>query len=347
MINVDQRDDWWKRYGELKQKNYAGIPEQLKRDNLTDITAQPLLNYLIALSYEREGINFDENKNINEIYSDLLKEVYKRAYEPSGHRIIEGISENEFLTILMEIALAAWHGDGRTTTVKEIETHCESSSLKKLLDKFQKHFQENASASITRLLTAFYFRESGETRESEKTFEFTHKSFGEYLTAKRIVEGLRSIDKKLKASEEDYSDDYDAKKALMTWVTLCGASPIDFAILYFVVEELRLSKVELVMQWQQQICHLIEYLMVRGMPMETLNLPSFKVMMTQSRNAEEALLVVLNACARITQELSVIKWPTAESFGEWIARLVGQRENFEKILVMDCLSYLDLHECNL
>ena len=50
-----------------------------------------------------------------------------------------------------------------------------------------------------RLLTAFYFRQAMRRGETER-FEFTHKSFGEYLAARHIVatleelseEGLRS-----------------------------------------------------------------------------------------------------------------------------------------------------------
>ena len=128
----------------------------------------------------------------------MLKAVYERGYEKNspGHRAIEGITEKDFVLILMEIALSCWHGNGRTTTVIEIKEHCENNGLKNLLKNFQDSFQSDSQGSITRLLTAFYFRESGDLRGSEKTFEFTHKSFGEYLTARRIVDRVKQIHKK-------------------------------------------------------------------------------------------------------------------------------------------------------
>ena len=355
LLAEDQRQLWWQKYAQAKGKEYTGLPAELNRDNLIDITSQPLLNYLIVLSYDRKKVNFKEDTNLNEIYEDLLNAVYERGYDNPkpkqehlpGHRAIEGITIKEFITVLMEIALACWHGDGRTTTVKEIETHCHSGSLKNLLQRFQNSFQEDSRASIIRLLTAFYFRESGDLRGSEKTFEFSHKSFGEYLTARRIVLGLSTIHRKLKESEEEYADDYDERKALITWANLCGASAMDRDIFKFVCQEMELKDMEIVKQWQKQLCKLIEYLMVRGMPMEALNLPTFKEAMIQSRNAEEALLAVLNACARVTKELSTIDWKTPEAFGEWMARLIGQRKDFEPIFVTECLSYLDLHGCNL
>ena len=29
LLEIDQRQNWWKRYGELKSKNYGGLPEEL------------------------------------------------------------------------------------------------------------------------------------------------------------------------------------------------------------------------------------------------------------------------------------------------------------------------------
>jgi hypothetical protein len=38
-------------------------------------------------------------------------------------------------------------------------------------------FEQSVSSGISTLLLAFYFRQKG-ARDGEKTFEFTHKSFG-------------------------------------------------------------------------------------------------------------------------------------------------------------------------
>ena len=357
LLEKDQRQLWWQKYAKAKGKDYTGLPSALNRDNLIDITSQPLLNYLVVLSYERNNIQFDENTNINQIYADLLTAVYERGYEGENrqHQAIEGISEREFKRILMEIALTCWHGNGRTTTIKEIQIRCESGNLKQLLQKFEKSLQgseeEKSKASISNLLLAFYFRESGDLQGSDKTFEFSHKSFGEYLTAIRLVQGLKMIDDELTRSEENYGT-YDEKQALIDWANLCGASPLDFDTFPFICREMRLQKPTDVEAWQKRLCKLIEYLMVKAMPIEALNLPSFQMMIEYSKNAESALLIVLNACARVInakkiKQLSVIDWKSSENFGEWISRLIGQRKDFELLLITDCLSYLDLKECDL
>ena len=110
----------------------------------------------MALSLRRGELTFSKDTNLNAIYNDLLKAIYERGWAGYQHRAIQGIEERDFIRILEEIALAAWHGNGRTTTVRDIQNHCDNSNLKKLLKRFQEGFQDDAKASITRLMTAFY-----------------------------------------------------------------------------------------------------------------------------------------------------------------------------------------------
>ncbi|MFN6527081.1 pentapeptide repeat-containing protein [Nostoc sp. ChiSLP03a] len=341
LLQQDQRQIWWQKYGNASGRGYRRLPQQLNQDNLTEITAQPLLNYLVALSFDQQN-KFPTDGNLNAIYANLLTAVYQRGWAGYQHPAIRGIEEKDFVRILEEIALASWHGDGRTTTVKEIEAHCEHSSLKSLLDKFQ----ESAKLGVTCLLTAFYFRESG-VKEQEKTFEITHKSFGEYLTAKRIVREVRLIHKKLKDRQNDPDDGCDEREALKRWAILCGASPMDEYLFNFVADEMCLQDASDVGNWQQILCHLIGFMLRHGMPMERLNpRPDFQEENRQARNAEEALLAVLNTCARVTKTVSKIQWHTPEAFGIWISRLQGQRINGDTdVFCLNCLSFLDLQDC--
>ncbi len=270
LLKQDQRQLWWQSYGKAKGKEYSGLPPELDRQNLLEITTQPLLNYLVALSIERDKLQFTEDTNLNQIYEDLLEAVYERGYEKHGYRVTEGIEKYQFIGILEEIALACWHGDGRTTTVGEIESHCDNSGLGGILHRFQESFHEDSKSSIIRLLTAFYFRESGGVRAREKTFEFTHKSFGEYLTAKRIVLGLKLIHEELEERQKNFRKGCDEAKALLNWATLCGASAMDEYLFRFICDEIRLQNPSDVDNWQQTLCRLIEFMLNHGMPMERL-----------------------------------------------------------------------------
>jgi uncharacterized protein YjbI with pentapeptide repeats len=349
LLEEDQRQLWWQRYGKASGRGYTGLPPELNQGNLTEITAQPLLNYLVALSLQRGALKLSEETNLNAVYADLLTAIYERGWAGYQHAAIQGIEEKDFVRILEEIALASWHGNGRTTTVKEIQSHCDNSGLKKLLTLFQRGFQDDSKASITRLLTAFYFRQSGNDHSGEKTFEFTHKSFGEYLTAKRIVREVRRIHKELEDRQTDPDEGWDEREALQRWAILCGSSAMDEYLFNFVMDEVRLEHLQDssdVAKWQQTFCHLIGFMLRHGMPMERLDpRPNFQEENRQARNSEDSLLAILGVFNRLTKNLSKINFPSQDAFGKLIAKLQGQRTGRSNPMSFYCLSYLDLSGC--
>ncbi|MFI3217562.1 MAG: NACHT domain-containing protein [Methylococcales bacterium] len=231
LLDRDQRNDWWKNYARASGKNYQKMPEALQIDSLQPITREPLLNYLVALSYEGQRLDFSQQTTLNEIYADLLHAVYERQWDKGRkHKAQEGLEEKDFQRILEEIALAVWHGDGRTATVAYIHQRCKNSNLSRYLDMFQ----EGAEQGVTRLLTAFYFRQSDKMQDGDKTFEFTHKSFGEYLTACRIIRMVEKIDTEFKRHNESPDYGWDERKALVDWAELCGVTAIDGYLFEFI-----------------------------------------------------------------------------------------------------------------
>ena len=218
------------------------------------------------------------------------------------------------------------------------------------LDSTSFYIMQRPKASITRLMTAFYFRQSGHNQSGDKTFEFTHKSFGEYLTARRIVQEVQYIHRELQDRYNDSYGDRDERYALHRWALVCGASAMDEYLFNFILDEMRLHHQQNpgdVADWQQTFSHLISFMLRHGMPMERLNpRPDFQTENQQARNAEEALLAVLNTCAWLTQELSEITWPSWDSFGTWISRLQGQRVD-ANVFCLSCLSFLQLPNCTL
>lgn len=183
--------------------------------------------------------------------------------------------------------------------LSEIEDHCRASGLGSLLDVFQ----EGAKAGVTRLLAAFFFKQYGQRPSGDPTFVFTHKSFGEYLTARRVVRAMERIIKELERRAASPDEGWDEREALKQWAIITGPSAITHYLRSFLLNELRLRLVEEVAQWQQCLANLFSYMLLHGMPMEQLRLATFQAALFQSRNAEEALLVSLNACALTTKQL--------------------------------------------
>ena len=344
LLKADLRQQWWKNYGAVTGKGYNGLPEHLSRDDLAEVTAQPLLNYLVALSFSRDKLDFTKDINLNSIYADLVAAVHERGYEKHRPYVpIRHMKVDDFSRVLEEIGLAAWHGDGRTTTVKEIEEHCRASGLGVLLDVFQ----DGAKAGVTRLLAAFFFRQYGQRASGDPTFVFTHKSFGEYLTARRVVRAVERVIRELKSRAENPDGGWDERDALKHWAQVCGPTAITPYLHAFLLNELELRAAEEVILWQEKLARLFSYSLKHGMPMEQLQVAPFKEALFQSRNAEEALLVVLNACARVSNQVSEIVHPDSTTFGTWFRRIQGQRIGPETCLAGRCLSWLNLRETTL
>jgi hypothetical protein len=112
LLRTDQRDLWWRNYGALTGRKISSIPKVLKQGEIGEVTAQPLLNYLVALSYDRGSVDFSTSVNINVVYGDLVKAIYDRAWARHDHPAVRGLTEASFTRLLEEVALAVWHVKG-------------------------------------------------------------------------------------------------------------------------------------------------------------------------------------------------------------------------------------------
>jgi hypothetical protein len=336
----DQRNDWWQQYGRLTGKGYGGLPQYLQREDLEEITAQPLLNYLVALSYTRGKLDFSQDVNLNQVYEDLVNAVYDRAYEKKRlHVSIGNMEQRDFILILEEVGLAAWHGNGRTTTVREIAEHCQASGLGDLLTKFE----EGARAGVTRLLAAFFFRQHEQRNAAgDQTFVFTHKSFGEYLAAKRIVRAMSRITNERETRANTYEGGWGEQEALKHWAQTTSANPLTSYMFPFIANELLLREQSYVRKIQLCFAQLFSFVLKNGMPMEQLSIPSFPTMLRLAKNCEEALLVCMALCANTTKELSPIVHPSRHAFANWYSRVNRQEFSPENPQLSRHLSYLNL-----
>lgn len=336
----DRRDQWWRQYGILTGRGWQCMPEELRTQELDEVTAQPLLNYLIALSLTRGKLDFGPNLNLNMVYADLVDAVHERAYERGRlHTAVKHMSSNEFGRVLKEVGLSAWHGDGRSTTVLEIQKRCEQSGVAELLDIFR----DGAEKGVTRLLAAFFFRRQGERPSGDQTFVFTHKSFGEYLAVQRIVLAIRRWVRDFVARERDPDEGRGRDEILHEIAQIFGPRAMDEYCLRFLRREVALQSLETVVEWQRVLSLLFTQVLRTNFPMERMNLPSFREALRQDCNAEETLLAVLNACALKTRIPSEIRHSSAEAFQNWMSRM--NNGGFSGGILRECLSYLNLRNC--
>lgn len=339
LLERDDRPVWWKKYGIVSGKGYSTLPAELDKADLTDITAQPLLNYLLALSLGRGKVRFGVHVNLNNVYADLIDAVYERGYEGNRpHLSTSIVSKAQFFHLLEEIALATWHGNGRTTTIQEIQDHCTLGGLGALLIAFT----EGIEAGVTRLLTAFYFRIADTESASDKTFEFTHKSFGEYLTARRVLRQVRTTCVENQRKLGSYITGWDHQECLRNWAEVMGPTQIDRYLFKFLRNEFALVKVKEAAEWQSLFVSLIDFFLRSDFPMDQVQrLLSFKDKKRCSSNASSALIIMVGLCSSRTMKMSHVSWPNDYSASKWL-REVLQLGFRDDDMVCQSLHHLDL-----
>ncbi len=218
------------------------------------------------------------------------------------------------------MAVAAWHGSGRGITRTGVQ-QARDGSLPPALGKMLQSDQ-----GLLGLMVAFYFQRSG-FEGQEEAFEFTHKSFGEYLTARSIARRLGEIIEDLEVDRKTTRRKYDIPQALADWARLCGPRKIDWDLLIFIRNEISTIEPDVCRARQAELGGWIGHVIESGMPMEQIDrLKTFGEQNRQSVNAETALLVMLDSCARVTGEPSPVEWPTRHSAANWLARILPHEE---------------------
>ncbi len=342
LLDIDLRDAWWKNYGRLLGEKFDGIPKALKISEIDEITAQPLLNYLVALSFRRGKLDFSRRLNLNSVYSDLVAAVHERGYEKTRtYRPIGHVALKDFVRVLEEIGLAAWHGsDGRSTSVRDILSHCRQSGLEAMLQSFT----EGAQAGVTKLLAAFFFRRHGEAAGEDATFVFTHKSFGEYLSATRLVRGLDRIvlDRARRRASPD--DGQDIADALVSWTKLGGPAALTENVQLFLRREILQKETTQLEDWHDILVELVGFSIENSLPLERIGNLSYNSCARHEINAITSLFVALNATSVALQRVAKLKFASETSFGTFLRRVCPQRSGAQSPLIFGALSFLDLSD---
>jgi len=343
LIAVDQRDDWWRCHGALVGQPCDGMPPELARGRIAELAAEPLLNYLIAITRAEGEVDFaDEQTSLIDVYDDLVGQVYRRTHarragdaDGASHAlpVARQVTEAEFRRFLQTIAVAAWHGDGRLATERQIRARLDERFLGKV-----DALTAGAKDGISRLVAAFYFRpHRGD--HGDAAFEFTHQSFAEYLLAQQLVRFLQRMRRERARHLEDaeYEGGWSARRCLSEWLRLFGPAAIEPHVFDFVCDALRREAQKDAARvdgdaarmgtYQATLGDLISRVLVDDFPSDGLPAAShLGTALAYSRNAGEALLVLASGCARITEQHTPVRWPDRMAFGTWLRRLQGQSD---------------------
>lgn len=333
----DQRGSWWRQYATVKGEDLS-VPEAFSSERLSGITNEPLLCYLLALAgfAHKEWELAADNRN--RIYHSLIESVYDRGWgDGAAKRLGPGktLSKSDFIALMETIALAAWlGGDTRVASEKMFLDAIPITNSREAWDSFT----ADNGQDVANLAMNFYLKSDQKT---SRGFEFTHKSFGEYLAARALL----SI-----AEDAAIQTERRLDHAMQDWIKATRTGRPTIELLSFLRDEMRLrvarggegvEKAKTVKSSFEAIAHKAS---LDGFPLLPTS-EDWRSLEVEQGSAECCTWMVLHSCANalfnyVDSESSEIriKWHSEghlSSIIERVVRLPGGP------VLLNCLSFVD------
>ena len=195
-------DEETEKFGEFLRSEQC--PEQVK-----GLAREPLLLYLLA-SMHRDGklqvemfANTDVGKTKVLIYEQALKWVLEKQRVEEGKNInleITKLEPEDLEVLLTEAGLCVVQSGGEYAAIEMIEERLVKQGDKELKRLIENAREDKREDGLKNALAAFYLKSA---TGAENSVEFFHKSFGEFLCAKRMAESLECFTQKTKTRRKD------------------------------------------------------------------------------------------------------------------------------------------------
>ncbi len=319
---LDQRPLWWAKYAILTNQS-VDVPEAFKNYKLSSITNEPLLCYLLTLAgYATEKWQLAAD-NRNRIYEALVNSIYDRGW---GSGIVKRqgagktLNKEDFNKLMETIALAAWlGGDVRVASEDMFRSCIPMTAAQSAWDAFT----DDNGSDVTNLAMNFYLKAS---EKSQRGFEFTHKSFGEYLASRAILSIADDILPQVPRRMH---------QALEEWSMATKSGHFDFEVFQFINDEVRLrisdkrelypkSAIKNIKGTFESFAALVAE---EGFPISR-DVNSWKSLQTEQLNAECGLWVIINSCSKALSEVGDkedsivnIEWHIEDGWSHLLSRL--------------------------
>lgn len=346
LSEIDQRAIYWEKWCSASGLDFTEVPPALDKEatsstNFVELTAEPLLLYLLIWTGFLGDRWREASNNRNIVYLEMFKKIYARDWgaasinlrnknsgSKSGHTALSDVTEGDFFALQETLGLASWGSGGRTVSSTAFEAakvaYLSDDQLDDMNDLFTSSLKSVALQSYTRSVEG-----------ADGGYEFVHKTLGEYLIGRALVGATaRSTD----ILRERVSDN-KSKTAAALFAKVGALGPITPEIDRFFADELRLrfsnndARLKLL---DEQLVPIMNWVLRRGMPVhETIGDPrqiDFAGLVRAARRSTDALWCAvqhlggdrLSADKSVSDQFLPIKWPSFSAFSTLLCDLTDR-----------------------
>ncbi|GGA46728.1 pentapeptide repeat-containing protein [Okeania sp. KiyG1] len=227
-------------------------PEQVK-----ELAREPLLLYLLAAMHRDKQLKVEMFANADvggakvSVYEQALEWVLEKQRVEEGKNInpeITKLDPEDLEILLAEAGLCVVQSGGEYAAIKMIEDRLVKQGYKELQALIEKARQDKREDGLKNALAAFYLKSAA---KAENSVEFFHKSFGEFLCAKRMVESLEDLAEKTKTGKRRKT--YVVSDEDLEWrvYDLFGYGSLTVEVVEYLMALLVKSEVELVVLFER------------------------------------------------------------------------------------------------
>ena len=345
LLKIDSRVEAFQRFAIAKGQLADNLPVAYDNNDLHDVSAQPLLNYFLLTSEPDELID----SNIAQIYSRLFERLHNRDRNigegaPEVGKPGAGLDQELFNRVFEAMAMAAWRTGGtRAASWEEVLTEVdrEDSYLRtgeqKLRDIFSSHMQDRGAQKPFRLAAAFFMR-----NQQAMGIEFTHKSFADYLYARRLAKALAAM------ADEIILTPTTGTEMLRRWEKLTADWKMSQDVHRFLELEIKATvNPKLMRERHDALTSVIEQVLRDGWQVEGKT--TMRMDEQRSSQMEEALFVAWHSLWRPNNNSCY--WTLGEKTGDLLyralARQTGVHGNELKSVIVNSLSGANFKNTNL
>ncbi|NEN91290.1 MAG: low-complexity protein [Okeania sp. SIO3H1] len=175
-----------------------------------ELAREPLLLYLLAAMHRDKQLKVEMFANADVggakvlIYEQALEWVLEKQRVEDGRNLnpeITKLGPEDLEILLAEAGLCVVQSGGEYAAIKMIEDRLLKQGYKELQNLIKKARQDEREDGLKNALAAFYLKSAA---KAENSVEFFHKSFGEFLCAKRMVESLEDLTEKTGKRRKTY-----------------------------------------------------------------------------------------------------------------------------------------------